>query len=298
MRALRLLTPAIVTIGLIPLVSSPASAAPPDNDTPAQATVIALGDSVQQDTTEATTDSSDTALNANCGAPFTGASVWYQYTPSTRTQVVFDTAGSDYSTGVMVFDGTPTADSLLACGPEAAGLATQGGHTYYAMIFNDSGDNGGTLHLALRTAPTPRVHVTLAKRGVAYHGGAARVHGTYSCRHDESFSDLTVHLFQRAGRLKVQADTDLGVRCDGRRHAWSARMVSPVGTYARGRAVAKATLFACGYVDCREDRAKQTVRLRWASASQHHRVAAQLPAPEGRRVPMTVRERHWPGPSL
>ena len=65
----------------------------------------------------------------------------------------------------MVFDGTPTADSLIACGPGEVGLRARAGRTYYVMAFSDTDVNGGNLVLTLQNAPTPRVHVSLAKRG-------------------------------------------------------------------------------------------------------------------------------------
>ena len=93
--------------------------------------------------------------------------------------VVFDVTESDYSAGLMVFEGTPTADSLVTCGPGIVGLHAQGGQTYYVMAFSDTAVNGGNLVLSLKKAPTPRAHVTLSKRGLAFHGGAgaARIHG-------------------------------------------------------------------------------------------------------------------------
>ncbi len=234
MRARRFLVAAMFGVALVPLGAGAASAAPPDNDEVAGAVPVHLGDRIEQDTTQATTNAGDDALNANCGAPATNASVWYQYTPTAKGGVALDTTGSDYSTGLMVFEGTPTADSLITCGPGAVGLHAQVGKTYYIMAFSDSDVNGGNLVLTLKNAPTPHVHVSVAKRGAAFHGGAARVHGTYSCTHGESFAEVDVHLLQRAGRLKIQADSGTNARCDGRRHPWSVRLVSPVGTYARG----------------------------------------------------------------
>src|SRR5690349_23394335 len=66
---------------LLPVMATAASAAPAPNDTAAAATVVSsLPTTISQDTTGATTDATDAALNANCGAPFTNASVWFKYT--------------------------------------------------------------------------------------------------------------------------------------------------------------------------------------------------------------------------
>jgi hypothetical protein len=61
--------------------------------------------------------------------------------------------------------------------------------------------------------------------------------------------------------LKIPASFDKEVRCDGSRHRWSARLVSDIATYARGRARAKVTIEACGVFDCRADSSKRRVRL-------------------------------------
>jgi hypothetical protein len=281
-------------VALVPLVAGAASAAAPANDEASGALVLKLGEQVKQDTTQATTNAGDDALNANCGAPATEASVWYVYSPGAKAKAVLDTTGSDYSVGLMVFDGTPTPDSLLSCGPGAVGLRARAGHTYYVMAFSDtSGVNGGNLVLSLKKAPTPHAHVTVAKRGVAFHGGAARIHGTYSCTHDESFSGVDARLTQRAGRLKIKAEGGTRTRCDGQRHRWSTRLVSPVGTYARGHARAKVRITVCGVLECRQDVVKRRVHLRWASGSHRepvHPSTFRTPSPR----PLIARQGHWP----
>jgi Family of unknown function (DUF6299) len=293
MRTRRLLAVPAFVMALVPLAAGPASAAPPGNDESDGAVAIHLGDTVHQDTTEATTNDGDTALNDACGAPETGASVWYQYSPGAKTSVVLDTTASSYSTGLMVFEGPPSVDSLVTCGPGEVGLRAQAGNTYYIMAFADSGLTGGDLVLSLKKAHTPRVHVTMAKRGVAFHGGAAKVHGTYSCTHDESFSGIDAHLLQRAGRLKIQADSGANVQCDGKRHRWTARLVSPVGTYAQGNAVAKVQIFACGVLDCSQTKAKSHVHLTWASGS-HRWMGHPSSAQTHHLRSLLARERHWP----
>ena len=295
MKASRLLLSALFAVALVPLVAPPASAAPPANDEAGGAVVLHLGDRVSQDTTEATTNAGDDALNVDCGAPFTNASVWYRYTPGTNRRVLLDTSESDYEVGLMVFEGTPTADSLLACGPTALGLRAHAGTTYTVMAFSDTETMGGNLVLSLRKAPPPRAHVSISKRGAVFHGaGAARIHGTYLCKHDENFSFLSAHLRQRAGRLKIQADSGADLRCNGVRHRWSARLVSPVGTFAPGRAVAKVQLLACGFVDCARATADRTVHLRWATTPQRQWMTQATTAPTAARHSALVQQRRWP----
>jgi len=294
MKALRFLATAVVGVALVPLGAGAASAMPPDNDDPGAPVVMNLGDRVEQDTTEATTSTGDDALNVNCGAPATKAAVWYTYSPGASRKVLMDTSDSDYSAGVMVFEGTPTADSLLTCGPGAAGWSARAGTTYYVMAFSDTDVNGGHLVLTLRGVPTPHAHVTLATRGVAFHGGAARLHGTYSCNHEASPSIVDPHLVQRAGRLKIQADSSTGIRCDGTRHHWSVRLVSPVGTYARGPAVARVDIVVCGLLECHLDKAKRHVHLAWAPRSHGQRTVHRATPPADRPQPILSRHRHWP----
>jgi hypothetical protein len=282
----------ILGAALVPLAAGPASAAAPANDESTGAVALGLGDTVTQDTTQATTNAGDDTLNTNCGAPATNGSVWYKYSPSVKRNVALDVSASNYSAGLMVFQGTPTADSLVTCGPGEVGLHVRAGQTYFIMAFSDTaGVVGGNLVLSLKNAPKPRVHVTLAKKGVAFRGGAAKLHGTYSCTHADSFAELDTHLFQRAGRLKIQGDSGTGVLCNGRRHKWSTRIVSPIGTYAPGSSIAKVSLISCGLVQCSLDRAKAHVHLARGSAK-----SAWMTHPttirSGHRGPLV--QRHWP----
>jgi len=295
MKALRLLIPATMAVALVPFAAAPALAAPPGNDVPAGAVALHRGDRVVQDTTEATTDAADEALNESCGAPATNASVWYQYTPVKDRRIVLNASHSSYSTGVMAFKGLPTPDSLIACGPDAAALRAKAGRTYYFMVFSVTPQNGGTLDLRFTKAFPPHVRVSVAKRGVAFHGGAAQIHGSYFCEHGEAFAFTDAHLFQRAGRLKIQADSEHGIRCNGKRHHWSARLVSPVGTFARGRAAARVSIIACGYLECRQAEAKRHIHLAWASGPPRQRMVHPSIARTGHPRPLFPRAKHWPG---
>lgn len=260
----RLMTSMIAGL-LLPLVAAPASAAPPANDEPAGALPLQLGDRVVQDTREATTTPQDEALNLGCGAPATTASVWYTYASDRDRGIVLDVTESDYSSGILVFAGTPTAGSVVACGPGIVGLEARAGRTYSIMVIADTGTSGGQLVLSLEKAPpAPRVNVSVAPRGVVYRGGAARLHGTYSCTNGD-FAMVSGALLQRAGRLKVRGRFGTEIRCNGQRRRWSAQVVSPVGTYAPGRASARISIFACGVITCSDDSAKRPVQLAWGA---------------------------------
>ena len=149
------------------------------------------------------------------------------------------------------------------------------------MAVSDTEVKGGRLVLALQPKPPPpRVHVRLAKRGKVYRGGAARIRGTYFCKGGDS-AVLFGTLRQRAGRLKIPASFEKEVRCDGRRHRWSARLVSEIATYARGRARARVTVQSCGvFDDCRSDSASRRVRLvRAAGGPSRQFLLRSVPPP-------------------
>jgi hypothetical protein len=294
--ARRHLIPPLLAVALVSLAAAPAMAAPPPaNDESGGAITLQLGDRVSQDTTLATTNAGDDTLNTNCGAPATNASVWYKYTPVTTGNVVLDTTQSNYSAGVMVFQGTPTADSLIGCGPGTVGLHAHGGTTYYIMAFSDTDTNGGTLVMTLKNAPRPSVHVTLAKHGVAFHkGGAAKIHGTYSCTHADEFAGVSAHLRQRAGRVKIQADSGTNIRCNGKRHRWTAKLVSPGGTYAKGRAVAKVAIISCGILQCRQAKTQGHLQLAWASGPQRQWMKQPTSAHMAHAHPSLRLHSAWP----
>jgi hypothetical protein len=294
MKAFRLSMAAMIAVALIPLAAASASAAPPANDEAPGAVALSLGDRVVQDTTEATTNAGDDALNADCGAPATNDTVWYKYTPSVNRPFVLDMSSSDFEGGFLVFEGTPTAGSLVTCGPGTVAVDGQAGTTYNIMVISTDAA-GGRLVLTLKNPPPPpRVHVTIAKRGLAYHrSGAARIHGHYFCA-GGNFAFLFGTLSQRAGRLKIPAEFERLIRCNGVRHAWSARLVSRTGTYARGRAVAKVTIVACGVIECRDDSARRRIILRWAkrpgaASLQPTTIRMQHPRP------LIENHGHWPG---
>src|SRR5512135_1685562 len=76
-------------------------AAPPPNDLRSSATVVSVLPFTEVvDTTGATTSAEDVSA---CSNP-TAASVWYTYTATADTQLVVETLGSDYSTGVYIVD--------------------------------------------------------------------------------------------------------------------------------------------------------------------------------------------------
>ena len=88
------------------------------NDTAATAIDVPVGATVTEDTTLAdVTDPVETALNASCGAPLVQHGVWFEITPTDTMFVKFNTEGSNYSVGMMLFPSTVSAANLITCGP-------------------------------------------------------------------------------------------------------------------------------------------------------------------------------------
>lgn len=284
---------AAVAVVLLPLAAAPASAAPPANDKPGGAVAVDLGQTVRQDTRQATTDAQDKRLNVACGAPKTNASVWYKLRLTSAQNVVLSMKGSDYHGGFLVFQGAPSADSLVACGPQRVGIRAAADRTYLIMVISDTAKQGGQLVLTVKKAPpAPRVRVRVASRGLAYRGGAARVRGTYFCKYGRAESVVVGQLMQRAGRLKIPSGFHTRVRCDGKVHRWSARAVSRTGIYDRGPATVRVRISACNQFHCSRAKAHRHIRLvRARSRGSHGRTTptTQLVAPRS----LVDRGRHW-----
>ena len=92
--------------------------------------------------------------------PGFGNGVWYQFTPAFSGQVVADTFGSDFDTGLALYSGTCGALTEVACNDDTGGLTSQiisgvtAGTTYYILAGGYSGYTGHLLiHLALTAPP-------------------------------------------------------------------------------------------------------------------------------------------------
>lgn len=246
---------------------SPASAAAPSNDEIAGAVPVDLGEHITLDTTEATTTPADVALDADCGAPQTKASVWYTYTATADGGVVLDMTASDYSGGFLVFQGTPSAGSLVACGPGVVGLGTSAGTTYTVMVIDDDEDgnaaNGGNLVLDVNAAPPPpTASVTVDPKAKVDKSGTAWLTGSYTCTNSD-FVELDGELHQNVGRFTVNGYGgffDEGT-CDGASHSFSMSISGENGKFAGGKAASITFTYACGVFDCADGYAEQKIQL-------------------------------------
>ena len=255
-----------VTFSLI--FAAPVMAAAPTNDTYAGRTVIGaipFTDSV--DTTEATTDADDAALNEQCGAPATDASVWYEFTSAEDVSLLADVSASDYSAGVLIAVGSPGSFSVISCGPGGAAWFAAAGETYTLLIFDDQLDgtgNGGMLELFIDLVPPPpEISITVDPAGTFDPStGSATISGTVNCSADADFAFIDVSLEQRVGRFIIRGFGGTEVFCDGTTQPWSVEVFGDTGQFKGGQTVAVTFGVACGIFDCGFDEQVTTVRLR------------------------------------
>jgi hypothetical protein len=254
---------------LIVATASPVLAAPPpgNDDYAGRIAIGALPFSDSLDTTKAGTDADDQELNANCGAPATDASVWYELTASSDAVVLVDVSASTYSAGVIVATGSPGSFSLLACGPGAVAFGTVTGETYAILAFDDQLDgagNGGTLNIVVDLAPPPpEVDVTVNPTGTFNATtGSATISGTVTCSGEVEFTFLDVQVRQRVGRFVVEGFGSTDFPCDGATHSWSVEVFTPNGLFKGGPTVTVTFAVACGIFECGFDEQQVKVTLK------------------------------------
>jgi hypothetical protein len=228
--------------------TTPALAAPgPSNDRIAGATVItALPFSDTVNTTKATTDPEEAAASQPCldfGAPAVEKGVWYTYTASRDITLLVDTLASDYTTGIAVYSGAPSASTFVTCAPGRLTTSVAAGQTVYLLIFADQpGSPGGTLRISVQEAPPPPVvSLTVDPVGSFDSSGNATISGTIMCTGIADFTSFT---------------------CDGTTQTWTATTQQSSGKFAGGQATVQASAVACNVSGCGSDFVTQQVRLR------------------------------------
>ena len=175
-------TLAVATLGL---VSPAAYAAAPDNDdwdsaTQVDTSALPFEDSV--DTTDATMD----AVNPTGLGHYKAHSIWYSIVPEADGQILFATAGTNYSHKVKLYhadSATQAPDEWTAMqGTRGRGRYTraviagvQDGEQYYLVIGGYNRDDGGTAKLLVREP----AHVSFKMTGAAVDpvDGSAVLHG-------------------------------------------------------------------------------------------------------------------------
>jgi hypothetical protein len=247
--------------------AAPALAAAPGNDTYDGRTVVAgFPYSTQADTTQATTDSDDTPIRNQCGAPATDASVWYQFSTATPATLFADVTASSYTAGVAVAVGSPGTFEVLACGPGGTVWDAEAGTTYTLLVFDDQTDgtgNGGTLDLTIDVAPPPPALEVTVNPTASFDSrtGSAFVSGTIMCGADASFAFLEAQLTQRVGRLLIRGFGGTDVTCDGTTRPYTVEVLGDNGTFKGGKAAQLTFSAACSFL-CSEYLAEQTIQLK------------------------------------
>lgn len=235
------------------------------------------------DTTSATTDAVDTQANASCGAPATGNSVWYWFTPGPNHHSIFvDASASDFPVGVLIARGTPGALTTVSCGPSFAAANLTPGTTYHIMIFDAFAAGGGTLRLHIDDAPSialnVREHTLIDPHGVVH------LTGTYSCTHARSLHIFGTLIEIVGDKVPVGRFDTLGVPapiCDGVLHAWTGLVLAPnTGPFAPGNAAAFTHALACGDIVCTQVNKSSVVDLN-RTATSSSSLAAETSSSTG-----------------
>jgi hypothetical protein len=247
-------------------VGAPAAhaAPPPSNDHQAGATSItALPFNDTVDTSRATTDADDDALNAQCGAPVTNGSVWYSFTaPAGVDGIVVDVSQSSFSAGAIIAESDGSGGWIVVgCGPGTTGAAVFEDGDYAILAFSDTpGVTGGTLRISVDTATIPTLDLTVNPRGKVDKYGNALVSGTVTCSGGD-FTDIYVSVQQAVGRFTVSGDGFAGTGCDGTTQPWTAVVTPYNGKFAGGKAASFTSAFSCGAFFCADGYVEAPIRL-------------------------------------
>jgi hypothetical protein len=244
-----------------------ALAAAPTNDVSSSPVAIGtLPFTTTIDTSEATTDADDAALNGQCGAPATDASVWFTVTPTKDGDLFADVSGSDFTAGVIVAQGTGGSATFVSCGAQGTGWTAVAGETYTILAFDDQtdgGGNGGSLALTVDAAPTLDLVATVDHTArFDRKTGSAYVSGTVTCPADAESAFVNVGLTQRVGRLLISGSGSTDVACTGEPESWTVLVVGDNGIFKGGKAASVTSAFACGALACGEYFDEQTVQLK------------------------------------
>jgi hypothetical protein len=271
MKRLAILTSLLMIISLATVAPALAAARAkaPANDLYSGRQVISIGFSATVDTTLATTDADDVEVNAQCGAPATDASVWYELTATADDFIGVDVSASTYSAGVLVATGRPGSFSVVACGPGATAFAAVTGETYAILAFDDQfdgGGNGGTLQIQVaELPPPPEVTLTVNPSGqFNSKTGSATISGTVTCTGGPAeFSFIDVFVRQAVGRFFIDGSGSIeGFTCDGTTQPWRVEVFGFNGIFKGGKALTVTFAVACGTFLCGESFVERVVQLK------------------------------------
>ena len=250
-----------VLLTLSAALAGPVLASTPGNDTYAGRTAItALPFSESIDTTEATTDADDVALNESCRFPGTAASVWYEFTAAADADHIISAAGgSDYAIGLIVAVGEPGRFEVLACGDKAIEhFGARAGQTYTVLAADIGVDDpplGGLLVMTIEEEtppppppPAPTVSLVVDASGhVDRATGVATIAGSLSCSVGAQFAFLEVELLSVPTLQSVGFSFDFGegIVCDGTEQRWAMDVYPYSSPFRVGPVYARVMATAC-----------------------------------------------------
>jgi hypothetical protein len=229
--------------------SSVAHAAPPSNDDIANATVITTPTfSDALDTREATAAATD----LGCGA----ATVWYQHTPSTNTQIQVETGG--YETFVGLFSGDPSSPTNEICTQYSMTATLQAGQTYYISVGSSywgppppgAVGPGGDLVVNMYTQEIPPLltSMTATVDSVTVDRvGVVTISGTVTCDQVAN-AYISGSLVQRFQRTLAQGYVNAYASCGPEPTTWTTQLASYTQTiFSSGKATLQAYAYAYDY---------------------------------------------------
>ena len=246
--------PRLILMGLVAFAvgagAGPASAAPPANDTSAEATGIgALPFVAEVDTTEATVGADDAAIacGTDPGSQTFSHSVWFEYTPPEDQTIVIGTSESSYAVAGAVFpSGSP--ETPVACFLGSALVDLTAGTTYLVDLVEIGDAGGGLLRLSVTEADIPEPEVTLDPVGLVDRAGTATLSGTLTCD-PGSFVWFNANFTQVIGRRTavIGFGQMFGeeITCDGTPQRWSLPLTSFQGALTPGPGSATVGISAC-----------------------------------------------------
>jgi hypothetical protein len=102
------------------------------------------------DTSGATSDSDDPTLG--CDPPW-DASIWYSITPTSDERMLLSGFGTDYPFLVTVAKGEPGSFESIGCRPFSRVIEFEANATYYLLVSDDGGGNGGNAVFTVDALP-------------------------------------------------------------------------------------------------------------------------------------------------
>ena len=244
-------------------------AAVPANDTYAGRITVSDGYSATVDTTEATTDADDAAINAGCGFINTDASVWYSLAGTDETYII-DVRAASYPAGVIISTGDPVSGfTLVSCDLGRVSVDAAAGTTYTILVFDSQLDfegNGGSLTVSVDTFLPPTLDAfSVDPVGHLSADGSATFTGTAACRAKPlayTYMELTPSQGAHKGLVSGFRGATDPFGCNGTEQTWSVTVHPDAGLFRRGRVSLTGIVQVCSFTKCDGIQFAEPVRLR------------------------------------